>query len=146
MVGGNPGSRIVRELSLRSETWGSGMPGPETPFCHGGLGFVGEGRGGGTLKKLFCALIADSIGAVSYLASLTIAPRTCLICMLSIGLLSLPRPNSCWRTVGLTRASIFSRFGSSLRPRLEACRLRVREGADEAAEDLVREVRVEGDE
>lgn len=38
---------------------------------------------------------------------------------------------------------MLSCLGSSLRPRL---RLREREGADEAAEDLVREVRVEGDE
>ena len=44
------------------------------------------------------------------------------------------------------RASILSCFGSSLRPRREARLLREREGADEAAEDLVLEVRVEGDE
>ena len=121
------------------------MVGPATPFCPGGVGVVGEERGGGTLKKLFCALIATSIGAVSYLASLTIAPRTCLICMLSIGLLSLPRPTPCWRVVGLVRASMLSCFGSSLRPRREARRLREREGPDET-EDLVLEVRVEGDE
>ena len=98
------------------------------------------------MKKLFCALIAEWAGAVSYLASLTIAPRTCLICTLSTGSLSQPSPTPRWRLVGLMRASMLSCFGSSLRPRREPCRLREREGADEAAEDLVREVRVEGDE
>lgn len=78
MIGANHGSRNVRELSLRSGTCGSDMMGPETAFRHDGLGSVGEGKGGGTLKKLFCALIAGIIGAVPYLASLTISPRTSL--------------------------------------------------------------------
>jgi len=47
--------------------------------------------------------------------------------------------------LGPMRASILSCFGSPLRPRQEACWLCEQEGADEAGDDFVRKVRVEGD-
>ena len=66
------------------------------------------------------------IGAVSHLVSLTISPPTWLLLE--------------------THWTDESCFGSSSRPRLEACRLREQGGVGGAARELVREVRVEEEE